>query len=110
MTIGDVEPKDILKIVWKEIRVAVVVGIILASLNFIRLMVQYPGETMVCITVVVSLVVTIILAKTIGCTLPILAQILHLDPAIMAAPLITTILDTCTILVYFRIVTAFFHI
>ena len=45
MTIGDVEPKDILKIVWKEIRVAVVVGIILASLNFIRLMVQYPGET-----------------------------------------------------------------
>lgn len=103
MTIGDVEPKDILKIVWKEIRVAVVVGIILASLNFIRLMVQYPGETMVCITVVVSLVVTIILAKTIGCTLPILAQILHLDPAIMAAPLISTIVDACSLIVYFQI-------
>ena len=103
MTIGDVEPKDILKIVWKEIRVAVVVGIILASLNFIRLMVQYPGETMVCITVVVSLVVTIILAKTIGCTLPILAQILHLDPAIMAAPLISTIVEACSRIVYFQI-------
>ena len=103
MTIGEVEPKDNMKIVWKEIRVAVVVGIILASLNFIRLMVQYPGETMVCITVVVSLVVTIILAKTIGCTLPILAQILHLDPAIMAAPLISTIVDACSLIVYFQI-------
>lgn len=84
MTIGDVEPRDILRIVWKKIRVAVVVGVILAGLNFIRLMLQYPGETLVCVTVVVSLMLTIILAKTIGCTLPILAQLLHLDPAIMA--------------------------
>ena len=58
---------------------------------------------MVCITVVVSLVVTIILAKTIGCTLPILAQILHLDPAIMAAPLISTIVAACSLIVYFPI-------
>ena len=57
---------------------------------------------MVCITVVVSLVVTIILAKTIGCTLPILAKILHLDPAIMAAPLISTIVDACSLIVYFQ--------
>ena len=103
MTIGDVEPRDILRIVWKEIRVAVVVGVILAGLNFIRLMLQYPGETLVCVTVVVSLMLTIILAKTIGCTLPILAQLLHLDPAIMAAPLISTIVDACSLIVYFQI-------
>ena len=103
ISLDEIEFRDIFKVVWKEIRVAVVVGIILASLNFIRLMVQYPGETMVCITVVVSLVVTIILAKTIGCTLPILAQILHLDPAIMAAPLISTIVDACSLIVYFQI-------
>lgn len=103
MTIGDVEPRDILKVIWKEIRVAVVVGIILAGLNFVRLMIQYPGETLVCVTVVVSLMLTIILAKTIGCTLPILAQLLHLDPAIMAAPLISTIVDACSLIVYFQI-------
>ena len=103
MTIGDVKPMDILKVIWKEIRVAVVVGIILAGLNFVRLMLQYPGETLVCVTVVVSLMLTIILAKTIGCTLPILAQLLHLDPAIMAAPLISTIVDACSLIVYFQI-------
>ena len=103
MTIGDVKPMDILKVIWKEIRVAVVVGIILAGVNFVRLIVQYPGETLVCVTVVVSLMLTIILAKTIGCTLPILAQLLHLDPAIMAAPLISTIVDACSLIVYFQI-------
>lgn len=103
MTIGDVKPMDILKVIWKEIRVAVVVGIILAGLNFVRLMLQYPGETLVCVTVVVSLMLTIILAKSIGCTLPILAQLLHLDPAIMAAPLISTIVDACSLIVYFQI-------
>jgi magnesium transporter len=103
MTIGDVKPMDILKVIWKEIRVAVVVGIILAGLNFVRLMLQYPGETLVSVTVVVSLMLTIILAKTIGCTLPILAQLLHLDPAIMAAPLISTIVDACSLIVYFQI-------
>ena len=103
MTIGDVKPMDILKVIWKEIRVAVVVGIILAGLNFVRLMLQYPGETLVCVTVVVSLMLTIILAKTIGGTLPILAQLLHLDPAIMAAPLISTIVDACSLIVYFQI-------
>ena len=103
MTIGDVKPMDILKVIWKEIRVAVVVGIILAGLNFVRLMLQYSGETLVCVTVVVSLMLTIILAKTIGCTLPILAQLLHVDPAIMAAPLISTIVDACSLIVYFQI-------
>ncbi len=103
MAIGEVEPKDILKVVWKEVRVALVVGAILAALNFIRLMLMYPGQPMVCLTVVISLYLTVILAKSIGCMLPIIAKLLKLDPAIMAAPLISTIVDACSLIVYFRI-------
>ncbi|MBR5510211.1 MAG: magnesium transporter [Lachnospiraceae bacterium] len=103
MSIGEVEPKDILKVMWKEVRVALVVGVILAALNFGRLIIQYPGETVICLTVCISLVITVLLAKTIGCTLPIIAKLVKVDPAIMAAPLISTIVDACSLIVYFNI-------
>lgn len=103
MAIGEVEPSDILKIIWKEVRVALVVGFLLAALNFLRLMIMYPGQIMICLTVVISLYITVIMAKSIGCTLPIIAKLLKLDPAIMAAPLISTIVDACSLIVYFRI-------
>ena len=103
MAIGEVEPSDILKVIWKEVRVALVVGLLLAALNFVRLMIMYPGQIMVCLTVVISLYITVIMAKSIGCTLPIIAKLLKLDPAIMAAPLISTIVDACSLIVYFRI-------
>ena len=97
MAIGDVEPSDILKVVWKEVRVGVIVGFVLAVVNFIRLMIQYPGNTMI------SLFCTVIVAKTIGCTLPIGAKVLTLDPAIMASPMITTIVDAVSLMVYFNL-------
>ena len=103
MAIGEVEPKDVLKVIWKEVRVALVVGLILAALNFVRLMLMYPGQSMVCLTVVLSLYITVIMAKGIGCTLPIAAKLLKLDPAIMAAPLISTIVDACSLIIYFKI-------
>lgn len=103
MAIGEVEPADILRVIWKEVRVALVVGFLLAALNFIRLMIMYPGQLMICLTVVISLYITVIMAKSIGCTLPIIAKLLKLDPAIMAAPLISTIVDACSLIVYFRI-------
>ena len=103
MAIGEVEPSDILKVIWKEVRVALVVGFLLAALNFLRLMILYPGQIMICLTVVISLYITVIMAKSIGCTLPIIAKLLKLDPAIMAAPLISTIVDACSLIVYFRI-------
>lgn len=103
MAIGEVEPKDTLRVIWKEIRVAFVVGLILGALNFVRLMLMYPGQPMVCLTVVLSLYFTVIMAKGIGCTLPIAAKLLNLDPAIMAAPLISTIVDACSLIIYFRI-------
>ena len=103
MAIGEVEPSDILKVIWKEVRVALVVGFLLAALNFLRLMIMYPGQIMICLTLVISLYITVIMAKSIGCTLPIIAKLLKLDPAIMAAPLISTIVDACSLIVYFRI-------
>lgn len=103
MAIGEVEPRDTLRVIWKEIRVALLVGLILGALNYLRLMLMYPGQPLLCLTVVLSLYVTIIMAKGIGCTLPIAAKLLNLDPAIMAAPLISTIVDACSLIIYFRI-------
>jgi magnesium transporter len=103
MAVGEVEPSDIMKVVWKELRVGVLCGVGLALVNFIRLMLQYPGQLMICLTVVMSIFFTVIIAKTIGCTLPILAKVIHLDPAIMAAPMITTIVDACSLMIYFQL-------
>ena len=103
LTTGDVEPSDIFKVIWKEIRVGAMVGVILGLVNFIRLILTYPGNTMICLTVVLSLFFTIIMAKTIGCVLPIIAHKLKIDPAIMAAPLISTIVDSCSMVLYFQI-------
>ncbi|MDE5830340.1 MAG: magnesium transporter, partial [Clostridia bacterium] len=97
--------KDVLKVLWKEIRVAVLVGILLATINGIRIFFQYK-ELNIAITVGLTLIVTVLLAKVLGCLLPIIAKKLKLDPAIMASPLITTLVDTFSILVYFQIATA----
>lgn len=103
MAIGEVEPSDILKVMWKEVRVGVLVGACLGLVNYIRLIITYPGKELICLTVVLSIFFTVIIAKTIGCILPILAKVLHLDPAIMAAPMITTIVDACSLIIYFNL-------
>lgn len=101
MAVGEIAVTDILKVVWKEVRVGILVGVVLSLVNFIRLMLQYPGNTMICLTVVLSLFCTVVAAKTIGCVLPIAAKTLKMDPAIMASPLITTIVDAVSLMVYF---------
>ena len=103
MAVGEVEPADILKVIWKEIRVGVLCGLFLGFINYVRLMIQYPGNNMICLTVVISIFFTVIFAKAIGCALPIIAKVVHVDPAIMAAPLITTIVDTCSMMIYFQL-------
>ena len=100
----ELEPKDALKILWKEVRVALVVGVILTLVNGLRIFVQYKNLQLA-VTVGLSICVTVILSKSIGCLLPLIAKKLKLDPAIMAAPLITTIVDVLSILVYFQIAT-----
>ena len=101
MAVGEIAVTDILRVVWKEVRVGVLVGVVLSLVNFIRLMLQYPGNTMICLTVVLSLFCTVVAAKTIGCVLPIAAKTLKMDPAIMASPLSTTIVDAVSLMVYF---------
>ena len=103
MSLGEIEPTDILRVIWKEVRVGLIAGIILAVCNFTRLMIQYPGNTMISLVVVLSVFVTVVIAKTIGCTLPIAAKVLKADPAIMAGPLITTIVDAVSLIVYFNL-------
>ena len=100
----------VLKVIWKEARVSVIVGIILGAVNFIRLVAQYPGQPLVALTVVLALFATVFVAKVIGGMLPIAAKKLHLDPAIMAAPLITTIVDAVSLVIYFQIAVELLHI
>lgn len=106
MVVGEIAPKDILRVLWKEFRVALICGVILAVVNFLRLSIQYPGNTLMCLVIVISVFLTVVVAKTIGCILPIAAEKLHLDPAIMASPIITTIVDACSLVIYFKIACA----
>ena len=109
MAVDEIEPRDFLKAIWKEIRVALIVGSTLAVVNGIRIMVQY-NNLKIAIVLGLTLIGTACLAKTLGCALPMLAKKLKIDPAIMAAPLISTILDSCSILIYFNIAVAILHI
>lgn len=101
---NDIRLKDFLKAWWKEIRVALLVGVALFIFNFARIMIQYHDFKLALI-VGFTLIGTVAIAKSLGCLLPMAAKKLKLDPAIMAAPLISTILDTCSVLLYFNIAT-----
>jgi len=103
MAVGEIEPSDIFRVIRKELGVSILVGFILGLVNFIRLAIMYPGSEMVSLTVVLSLFATVVLAKVIGGMLPIVAKKLRLDPAIMAAPLITTIVDAFSLVIYFQL-------
>lgn len=106
----EVEFKDIFRVLFKEIRVSLLVGIMLAVVNGIRIMIMYDDSLMLAVTLGITLICTVALAKMIGCVLPLIAERFGLDPALMAAPLITTLVDTGTILLYFTIATNIFGI
>lgn len=106
MAVGEILLKDFAKVFWKELRVSMLVGVVLSAVNFVRLIITYPGNQMVALTVALALFVTVLLAKTVGGVLPMVAKLCHADPAIMAAPLITTIVDAISLVVYFRIACA----
>lgn len=109
IALDEIHFKDIFKVMFKEFRISLIVGVILAAANGLRIFIMYR-DLALAIVIGASLIVTIIIAKLIGCILPLLAKKIHLDPAIMAAPLITTIVDTCSIVVYFMIATAVFKL
>lgn len=110
LALGEITKKDWLLIVLKEMRVGFCVGVGLAVVNFVRLLIFEKVDTMVALTVSSTLIFVVITAKTIGGLLPIIAKSLRLDPAIMAAPLITTIVDTLSLMIYFYLAGIFLNI
>lgn len=106
MAVGEIRLRDFAKVFWKELRVSMLVGVVLSAVNYVRLIMTYPGNQMVALTVAIALFITVLLAKTVGGVLPMAAKLCHADPAIMAAPLITTIVDAISLVVYFRIACA----
>ena len=104
LALGELTPHDWFRIVWKEIRVAVICGTILATVNFARIMLTYRNvQVTVALTVSLTMVCTVCMAKVLGATLPIVAKKLHLDPALMASPMLTTIVDALTLIIYFTV-------
>lgn len=109
LAVGEIENRDILKIIWKETRVALLCGIVLSVCNFIKIIlvdnmlfhneVSIKANIVVCLT----LLATVLVAKIVGCALPVAAKKLGLDPAVMASPFITTIVDAVSLLIYFAI-------
>ena len=106
MALGEVELCDWLRVLFKELRVAVLSGLALAAINFLRMMIFTSAGMMVSLTVSVTLLCTVVIAMAVGCLLPMGAKRLGLDPAVMASPMITTIVDACSLLIYFMIATA----
>ena len=104
MAIDEIRLKDFFRAIWKEVRVAILVGLVLAVFQGIRISIQYH-DVKLALVVSLSILGTVIMAKILGCILPMVAKKLKLDPAIMAAPLITTIVDTCSVLLFFNIAT-----
>lgn len=109
LSLGEIKTSDFLKVMWKEFRIALVVSSILAIINGARILIFYHNPTLA-IVLTLSIIATVILSKLIGCLLPIIAKAIHLDPAVMAGPLISTIVDICTTLLYYTIAIQFFKL
>lgn len=104
MAVGEIELRDFPRVLWKELRVSLLVGLLLSLVNFLRLaLFTCRGNIAVSLTVALATMVTVVAAKTIGSMLPMLAKCLHLDPALMASPLISTIVDAVSLVVYFTL-------
>ncbi len=101
MALDEIRPRDFFRVLFKEFQVSLLVGAALAPLNVLWIWLRYHN-IWIALTVGISMLVTICVAKMMGCILPILAKKCRLDPAIMASPLITTIVDACSIFVYFN--------
>lgn len=110
LAIGEVTLKDKWKVLWKEFRISIVVGVMLAFVNFLKNMFLDRVGLGVSLTVSITLVFTVIISKVVGGMLPLAAKKLNMDPAIMAGPLITTIVDSLALIVYFTIATFILNI
>ena len=117
ISLGDTEPADVLRVVWKEWRVSILCGVSLAAVNLVkmllvdRLLMNNPDVTVtVALTVSLAILLTVMFAKVVGSSLPILAEKIGLDPAVVATPPITTISDAVSLLIYLEIARLLIHI
>lgn len=109
LALNEIQFRDIFRVVFKEFRISLICGSVLAAANGLRILLMYHSSRLA-LVIALSLVATVIISKLIGCMLPLFAQKLKLDPAIMASPLITTLVDTFSILIYFNIATMLFEL
>lgn len=107
LALGEITFKDIFRIMFKEFRISLLVGTGLSLINGVRILIMYK-DPQLALVVALSLTATVIMAKLMGCVLPLIAKKLSMDPAVMASPLITTAVDTCSIIIYFYIATRIF--
>ena len=110
MALSEISIRNLSAVLWKELRVSIVVGGVLSVVNYVRLIIMYPGNHLVAVTVAIALFATVLLAKTLGGVLPILAKLCHADPATMAAPLITTLVDAFSLVIYFSVASRLLNI
>ncbi|MCL2381478.1 MAG: magnesium transporter [Treponema sp.] len=103
MALGDIRLRDFLRVFWREIRVGVICALALSAVNFGRIYVMHGRSVLLALTVSLALICTVIVAKALGGLLPMLAKRLGIDPAMMAAPVITTIADAASLIMYFSI-------
>ncbi|MBQ2963893.1 MAG: magnesium transporter [Clostridia bacterium] len=107
LAVGEIEIKDYFKIVMKELRVAAVCGVVLGAANILRMYLFSEGTIEVFLVVSLAMFIAIVVAKLIGCSLPIFAKIVKLDPALMAGPMIATLVDIVTLVIYFALAKVF---
>lgn len=110
LSLEEIEFSDLIKVIWKEFRVAILCGISLAATNFLKMILLDNVEITVALVVSVTLVLAVIIAKLVGCTLPMVAKKLGFDPAVMASPFITTIVDALSLMIYFSIATSLLNL
>ena len=110
LSLKEIEFEDIFKIIWKEVRVAALCGLTLAVANFVKLILLDRLSITVAAVICLTLLIVVLIAKLVGCCLPMLASKLGFDPAVMASPFITTIVDALSLLVYFNIATRMLHL
>lgn len=106
LTLEEIKFSDIFRVIWKEIRVAVLCGVTLSVCNFLKLIIFDKLAIGIAVTICVTLAFTVLVAKIVGCSLPMIAKKIGFDPAVMASPFITTIVDALSLLIYFRVAAA----
>ena len=107
LSLNEIDMRDIFKVIWKELRVGLLCGSSLAAINFVKVLLV---DRLMLGMISLTLIVEVTLAKMIGCSLPIIAKRLKLDPAVMSSPFVTTIVDAISLLIYFGFATAVLHI